>query len=342
MLIDMHAHVLPDDFPEAPDGASDWPRMERTDTETARLLVAGKLRFKAQDAFFSAERRLSAMEADAVDAEVVSPMPPLLNYRLSPNHGRDLSRWINEFIAGLCQAEPRRFFGLGTVPMQDPDLAAEALSEVKTTGLHGIEIASNVGGDSLGEDRFLEFFSEAERQRIPIFVHALNPTFANRLPGAAMPSFAVSAEATLAAASIITSGTAEKLPNLRLAFSHAAGGFPLGLPRANYFWAGTWNEEPPAAEGVGGPNRTPVSPAEYARRFYYDTLVFDRRALRYLIDMIGPNQLLIGSDFPAMPREHPAGRTLRSMGLAPNVVDDITWHNAFRFLGVDAPELARG
>ena len=80
--------------------------------------------------------------------------------------------------------------------------------------------------------------------------------------------------------------------------------------------------------------RLPRSPAEYARRFYYDTLVFDRRALRYLVDMIGPGQLLVGTDFPAMPREQPAGRTLRSLGLPEDVVEDITWRNCFRFLGV--------
>ena len=77
-----------------------------------------------------------------------------------------------------------------------------------------------------------------------------------------------------------------------------------------------------------------IGPTELARRFYYDSLVFDRRAIRYLIDMIGPDRLLVGSDFPAMPREEPAGRTLRSMGLPDSVLDDITWHNCFRFLGM--------
>ncbi len=76
------------------------------------------------------------------------------------------------------------------------------------------------------------------------------------------------------------------------------------------------------------------SPLEYARRFYYDSLVFDRRALRFLIDLLGSDRLLVGSDFPAMPREEPAGRTLRSLNLAPDVVEDITWNNAFRWLGI--------
>lgn len=332
MLIDIHAHVIPREFPGDREG---WPSMAPTDPGTAgadaRLLVAGKLRFTARDVFYDAEQRLAAMDANGVDAEVVSPMPPLLNYVLPPDDARDLCRWINEFIAGLREADPGRFFGLGTVPLQDPDLAAEELSEIKRIGLNGIEIGSNIDGVSLGEERLLGFFQEAERLEIPIFVHAFNPTFSGRVPPAALGTFAFMADNTLAAASLITSGTADKCPNLRLAFSHAAGGFSLVLPRAQYFWGGTWNEEPPADDR----ERAPFSPIEYARRFYYDSLVFDRRALRYLIDMLGPDRLLVGTDFPAMPREQPAGRTLRSMDLPKAVLDDITWNNTFRFLGID-------
>ena len=136
----------------------------------------------------------------------------------------------------------------------------------------------------------------------------------------------------MACAGIITSGLAERHPRLRLAFSHGAGGFPMMLPRAMYFWGKTWNEEP-SSDGVG------LSPAELTRRFFYDGLVFDRRALRFLIDLVGHRQVLVGSDFPAMPREDPCARTLRSLDLPADVLEDITWHNTFRFLGIEAPEL---
>jgi aminocarboxymuconate-semialdehyde decarboxylase len=108
------------------------------------------------------------------------------------------------------------------------------------------------------------------------------------------------------------------------------------LPRAHYFWSGTWNEEPKNPERAIMTDDGP-SPLDYARRFYYDSLVFDRRAVRYLIDLLGPDRLLVGSDFPAMPREDKAGATLRSMELDPAVLDDITWYNAFRYLGVTPP-----
>ncbi|HYW25527.1 MAG TPA: amidohydrolase family protein [Terriglobales bacterium] len=331
MLIDMHAHVIPDGLPDR-DG---WPRIEQADG--ARVLVSGQMRLTAQDAYFDAERRLAAMDASGVDAEVVSPLPPLLNYRLPPAEARDFDAAVNEFIVRLCEAAPGRLYGLGTVPLQDPDLAAAELAHVRAMGLHGVEIGSNICGASLGDDRFLGFFQEAERLGVSVFVHALDVTFGDRLPRAAMAGFGFAAEVSLAAASLVSSGTAERCPDLRLAFSHGAGGFPLMLTRAQWFYAGTWNEEPAGAAPptMPGVTRLPRSPAEYARRFYYDTLVFDRRALRYLVDMLGHRQLLIGTDFPAMPREQPAGRTLRSLDLPADVVEDITWHNCLRFLGVE-------
>ena len=330
MLADLHAHVLPGSFPAAPAGCDAWPSMSPAAEGDTRLLVSGALRFTARAVFFSAEQRLEAMDASGVDAEVVSPMPPVLNYALPAAAGRELCRWINEFIVSLCAAEPGRFFGLGTVPMQDPGLAAAELSVVAGLGLAGVEIASHVGGVSLADDRYLEFFAEASRLGLPVFVHAM-PAASERLPRAAAATFGVGVEGALAAAALITSGVAEKYPSLRLAFSHGAGGFPLMLPRAQWFWGRTWNEEASDSETSG------VSPTELARRFYYDTLVFDHRAIRYLIDMIGPGRLFVGSDFPAMDREEPAGRTLLSMRLPEAVLADITWRNCFRFLGIAPP-----
>ena len=342
MLIDAHAHVIPGSFGPAPHGCdpASWPSMEAVstvETEGGKLLVNGPMRFPAKAVWFDAERRLEASAASGVDAELLSPFPALLNYRVPAAAGRDLCRVINSYIAGLCAAFPGRFYGLGTVPLQDPDLAAAELAEVTAAGLAGVEIASNIAGLSLHDERFLGFFAEAERRRTAIFVHGM-PAPSDRLPGPATATFGVGTEGALAAAAIITGGVAEKYPRLKLAFSHAAGGFPLMMTRAQWFWGRTWNEEPPPEHRPeAAPWAAPHGPAELARRFYYDSLVFDRRAIRYLIDMLGAGRLLVGSDFPAMPREEPAGRTLRSMGLPDAVLEDITWNNCFGFLGVDAP-----
>jgi aminocarboxymuconate-semialdehyde decarboxylase len=330
LLVDAHAHLLPRDYPS---GAPEcFPRMESVDGSTARTLIFGPVRFQARDVFFEAERRVEAMAASGVDAEVLTPMPPLLRYDLPTADGLALARHVNEFTAQLCSFDPTRLIGLGMVPLQDPDAAAAELAAVGGLGLRGVEIASNVLDASIGDERFLPFFAEAERLGLAIFVHAM-PTAGARLPTSARGKYAVGVEGALAAASLVTGGTAAKCPDLRICFSHGAGGFPLMLPRAQYFWSGAWNEEAVVPERAIMHDDGP-SPLQYARRFYYDSLVFDRRALRFLVDLLGADRLLIGSDFPAMPREEPAGRTLRSLNLPADVLEDITWNNAFRWLGI--------
>jgi aminocarboxymuconate-semialdehyde decarboxylase len=338
MLVDMHAHVIPGELDGV--GSSEdhrGPRIGPCDDPHARLLENDRgMKFKAIEAFYSAERRLEELERSGVDAEVVSPMPPLLDYALPGAEGFDLSRRVNEFIASLCAVDPGRLMGMGMVPMQAPDLAVAELARVRDLGLVAVEIASNVVGRAIHGSEFDEFWAEAERLDMPVFIHAMPADFGERLPAGLIPiaAFAVGADALLACAGIITSGLAERHPRLRLAFSHGAGGFPMMLSRAQFFWGRTWNEEPPSSEVDGR------SPSELARRFYYDGLVFDRRTLRLLIDMVGHRQVLVGTDFPAVTREQPCGRTLRSLELAPDEEEDITWHNTFRFLGIEAPEPA--
>jgi aminocarboxymuconate-semialdehyde decarboxylase len=341
-VIDTHAHIFPPDFGPAPAGCDPvaWPSTEsHPELEGGKFLVSGPLRFPAAAVWFDAERRLEASAARGVDAELLSPFPALLGYRSPAATARDLARVINDYIAGLVAAFPGRFLGLGMVPLQDPDMAAAELARVRDAGLAGVEIGSSVDGLSLHDARFDGFWSQAERLGTAVFVHGL-PAPSDRLPGPATATFGVGLEGALAASALIAGGVAEKHPALRVAFSHAAGGFPLMLTRAQWFWGRTWNEEPPPPESrrpEAAPWFAPHGPAELARRFYYDSLVFDRRAIRYLADLLGTSRLLVGSDFPAMPREDPIAATLRSMGLADGELDDILWGNCFRFLGVDPP-----
>ncbi|MEX0426090.1 amidohydrolase family protein [Nocardioides sp. DS6] len=333
MIVDAHAHLLPKDYPA--DAPECFPSMEPIEGSKDRLLVFGQMRFPAKEVFFEAERRIEAMDAAGVDAEVLTPMPPLLRYDLDVADGLALARHVNEFTAGVVAHDPQRMHGLGMVPMQDPDAATAELKAVKDLGLRGVEIASNILGSSIGDEKFLPFFEEVERLGLSVFVHAM-PSPNDRLPMSAMGTYVVGIEGVYAAASMILGGTAAKCPDLRISFSHAAGGLAMMLPRANYFWGGSWNEEPKNPERAVMPDDGP-SPLEYARRFYYDSLVFDRRTLRYLIDLFGADRLLVGSDFPAMPREDPAARTLKSMDLPADQLDDIGWRNAYRWLGLEAP-----
>ena len=239
----------------------------------------------------------------------------------------------------MCAAAPDRFIGLGIVPLQDPDMAAKELAHIKSLAFPGVELGSNVNGKSLGMPEFQGFFQEAARLGVAIFVHALRPTMMERFPTKALFNpIGYPTDTSLTIASMIDGGIAEKCPSLRIAFSHGSGAFPFLLPRYNHHWSGTWNEEAPVAgRGAGASGALPRSPGEYARRFYYDTLLFDRRALRYLIDTVGAGQILVGTDYPYMAPEVPVDKTLHSLGLPTDVHADITWNNCFRFLGMKPP-----
>ena len=337
MLIDMHAHVVPDSIrgPGQGLGSDRWPVVDKSGDDP--VLVMGQARFTATPLWWDLEQRLAAADAAGVDLEVISPLPTFLNYSFAPQTGLDFCRATNEWVSRFSEHKPRHFYPLGVVPMQAPELAAAELSNLKNQGFVGVEISSNIAGKSLGDPQYLEFFQEAERTGMCVFVHGLGPTFAERFPPSAGAGFGIAAEIGIAAVSVVGSGLAEKCPNLRLAFSHGAGGFPLMLTRAQYFWSGTWNEAPQTETFAARPNQPPASPAESARKYFYDSLVFDKRALRYLVDMIGADRLLIGTDFPAMQREPKAGQTLRSLDLPQADVDAITWNNCFRFIGVEPP-----
>lgn len=332
MIIDAHAHAIPKDYPAG--SPKCFPEMETIDDSTDRLLKFGAMNFRAKDVFFEAERRIEAMDSSGVDAEVLSPMPPLLRYDLPAGDGLALAQHTNAFIAEVTEHDKSRLYGLGMVPMQDPDAATAELSAIKAQGLHGVEIASNILGKSIGDERFLDFFKEVERLELSVFVHAM-PSPMDRLPMSAMGTYVVGIEGMFAAASMILGGTALACPDLRISFSHAAGGLAMMLPRANYFWGGSWNEEPKQLERAVMPDDGP-SPLEIARRFYYDSMVFDRRTIAYLVDLLGADRLLVGSDFPAMLREDPIAKTLRSMELPEEEWEDISWKNAMRWLGEHA------
>src|SRR4051794_27807878 len=179
--------------------------MQPVDGDSARTLLFGAVKYRARDVFFDAERRVAAQDAEGVDVEVLSPMPPLLRYDLPAADGLSLARHVNEFAAALHAAAPERLVTLGMVPMQDPDAAAAELKAIRDQGLAGVEITSNVLGASIGDERFGGFFTEAQRLDLPVFVHAM-PAVTDRPPASAMGTYVGGPEGAPAAAPMIPGG----------------------------------------------------------------------------------------------------------------------------------------
>lgn len=330
MVIDVHTHIVPENFPPVGNrSAGDrWPCMDHTESGKANVMIAGRNFRTVLDRCWSVPRRLREMAEPkyAVDRQVLSPMPELLAYRLEPEDGRDLARHLNEVLMGMVDQEPDRFYALGSVPLQDIDLAMKELQAIKSLGLHGIEVLSNINGKNLGDVEFRDFFKAAEELDVPIFVHAQHVTFMDRVVG---PPFIENVvgfplEGALGIASVITGTLMEACPKLRLCFSHGGGTFTQLLPRLE----NAWNKNPRFHELM------PKKPSEYARMFFYDDVFFDNRTVRYLIDTVGSTQVMIGSDYPFMFRDQSPEDEFKELRLTAKERDAIGSLNCLRFLGI--------
>jgi aminocarboxymuconate-semialdehyde decarboxylase len=266
------------------------------------------------------------MSAMHVTRQAISPMPELLSYWLPLDDAKVMIRYLNDQIAQMIAQAPDRFVGLGCVPLQDMTAAVRELEHVvQKLRFSGVEIASHVNGVSIGDARFEPFFAEAERLGAAIFVHALRPAGQDRIVGAfAEQAVCFPGDVALACASMITGGIGSRHPKLRIAFSHGGGTMSILMPRLVH----AWNVFPKAKESLQ------ESPAAIARRFYYDELVFEPKAVRFLVETFGKTQIVVGTDYPfALGDTNPVG-TLERAGLDAGTMTAITSENARRFLGL--------
>jgi aminocarboxymuconate-semialdehyde decarboxylase len=326
--IDIHTHIVPERFPAYAGKGRDvpWPAMAEAHACHKHVMISGKVYRTVSDGSWSVPRRIEAMGGMRVARQALSPMPELLSYWLPLEDGRSLIRYLNEQIAEMVAFAPQRFTGLGAVPLQDVDSAIRELDHVvKNLSFAGVEIASHVNGVSIGDARFEPFFAAAEAAGAAIFVHALRPAGQERIVGAfTEQAVCFPGDIALAAASMITGGIAARHPKLRLAFSHGGGALSMLLPRLVH----AWRALPKAKESLA------ESPAVIARRFYYDALVFDPAAVRFVIDSFGASQVCVGSDYPFNMGDRDPQGTLEKAGLDAATLAAIRSVNARRFLGI--------
>ncbi len=326
--IDVHTHIVPEKFPPYAGKGHDvpWPSMAPAHACHAHVMIAGKVYRTVSDGCWSVPRRIEDMGAMRITRQAISPMPELLSYWLPLEDAKTMVRYLNDTIAAMITEAPKRFVGLGAVPLQDVDAAIRELEYCcKTLKFSGVEIASHVNGVSIGHEQFEPFFAAAEKIGAAIFVHALRPAGQDRIVGPFIEqAVCFPGDIGLACASMVTGGIGARHPKLRIAFSHGGGVMSILLPRLVH----AWNVFPKAKEAL------PESPAVTAKRFYYDELVFDPAAVNFVIQSFGATQILIGTDYPfAMGDNHPM-KTLELAHLHGETLVAISSTNAKRFLGI--------
>lgn len=329
MIIDTHAHIIvPELLREAaPDEA--WrPRVFR---EGGHQIVeyAGKQIKSAVREFVRIESILEAQTAAGIDRVWLCPWVSLLRYESEADAGLRTSRIQNEALAKLAQAYPDRVSAFGAVPLQDPELAARELENLmKVPGLHGVEVAASVRGAYLGEDRFRPFWAAAEATGAVVFIHPTTRGFdATVFEGYYLwNSVGNPLETTITAAQMIMSGVMEAHPGLKVLLAHG-GGALLSL-RGRLRHAHTFQ---PQAK-----SRLRESPEQSLKRFYFDSVLHDVDVLRGLVDYVGVDRVLLGSDYPFdMGVERPA-EIVRELRLSAADEAKILGGNAARLLNLES------
>jgi len=329
--IDVHAHIVPQDFPADPSGGWNdrWPCMQCDEKDPARasVMISGKVFRQIDDRCWNVDRRLASMAEDGVDIQVLSPMPELLSYWFDVKETVIMGRHLAQTLRNMMDAAPAHFYGLGMVPLQDPDKAAEELLVLKRDyGLQGVQIGTHVMGKDLGDPRFRVFFAAAQELGMAVFVHGLQPVGeerwgANPLMGGIL---GYPLDSAIAAASLINGQVMNANPALRLGFSHGGGSAMTVVNRLQK----VWKSAPQLAATM------PEAPLATARRFYFDTLVYEPALLRAVKELFGADRLMIGTDDPFPIRQQKPGDFLRESGVSEAELPGMLGGNALRFLGI--------
>ena len=332
MRVDFHTHIIPEELPNfiGKYGDGRWPVLEKTCSCGANIMIGGENFREVTNQVWSPTKRIEDMDKEGVDVQVLSPIPLMFAYWADIDQSLEMSQIQNDYIANAVKEHPTRFLGLGTVPMQDADVAIQEMERcMKELGLHGLEIGTNVNGENLDDPAFLPFFEKAEEWGVPLFIHPWESLGLDRMPRHNfMYTISYTTDTALAAASLIKGAVIEKFPNLKICLAHGGGSFPFLLPRLDQGW-NVW----PHLRQISKP------PSYYAKNFYFDALMYDTLNLRYMMERFGYEKIMMGSDYPFLLREINPGKSIdETIGLTDEERQAILGKNALDFLNVDIKE----
>ena len=307
LKIDIHTHIIPGQLPDFKKkfGYGGFISLDHHKPCCAKMMIDDRFFREIQDNCWSPETRIRECDHHQVDVQVLSTIPVMFSYWAKPHDALDVSKFLNDHIADIVQAYPKRFIGLGTIPLQAPELAIKELERCMAIGLRGVQIGSHVNDWNLNAPELFPVFEAAEQLGAAVFVHPWDMMGKDKMNKYWLPWLVgMPAETSLAICSMIFGGVFERLPNLRVAFAHGGGSFPSTIGRIEH----GFNVRP---DLVAVDNN--VNPRTYLDKFYLDTLVHDDQMLNYLLDLFGPKQLALGSDYPFPLGEHHPGKLIESM-----------------------------
>lgn len=307
LKIDIHTHILPQHIPNWKEefGYGGFITLDHHKTGCAKMMRDdGHFFREIEDNCWSAERRIEDCAEYDVDVQVLSTVPVMFAYWAEPKDCLVISKVLNDGISEIVEKYPKKFIGLGTVPMQDANLAIKELERAKSIGLVGIEIGTNVRQKNLSEPEFFDIFAACEELGMAVFVHPWDMIGTKRMKKYWLPWLVgMPAETSRAICSLIFAGVFEKLPNIKVAFAHGGGEFPATIGRIEH----GFNVRPDLCAIDNDRN-----PKEYLNKMYFDSLVHSPEMLDYLVNLVGADRVALGTDYPFPLGELEPGQLIES------------------------------
>ena len=295
LKIDIHTHILPPEIPQFKKqfGYGGFIELKKNPGCSHCDMVddSGKFFRRVEENSFDPEARIKDYDQFQTQVQVLSTVPVMFSYWAKPEDGLTVSKFLNDHIAEVVQKSPKRFVGLGTLPMQAPELAVKEIERgMKDLGLKGFQIGSHINDMNLSDERLFPVYEALEKHNACLFVHPWDMMGQEKMQKYWLPWLVgMPAESSLAICSMIFGGVFEKFPKLRVAFAHGGGSFPFTLGRIQHGF-----EARPDLVAVD----CKIQPKDFIGKFFVDSLVHDQKSLEFLISVMGKENICLGTDYP--------------------------------------------
>lgn len=330
LKIDTHTHIIPKKLPNWTEkfGYGDFIYLQHHKKGFAKMMRGNQFFREIKENAWNPELRIEEYARFNTQVQVVCTVPVMFSYWAKPIDGLDVARFLNDHIAELVEKYPRHYVGLGTLPMQDTELAVAELERCKKIGLSGIQIGSNINDMNLNEERFFPVFQACAQLSMAVLVHPWNMMGQKHMQRYWLPWLVgMPAETSRAICSMIFGGIFERLPDLRVNFAHAGGSFLATLGRIEHGFLCR-----PDLVAIDNP----VNPRKYLGRFWVDSITHDPLMLEYVLKLQGSGRVALGSDYPFPLGDLEIGKFIEEMDLPDKTKEDIFCHAPLAWLGMTA------